>query len=303
MVANPMQKKARNSFLAGVAITLIICALLGIVFYFLVVRQDQIKDKEEGVLTYAYRLKADVKSGEEITADKVEEILVKDKVVPAGAFPSRIKTADGKDWTQTAFPTGYKSKLDLNAGTILANSLVYEGEERTNDLRYAEYNMLMLPTTLQVGTYIDIRITFPNGQDFIVASKKQVKSILGNTIGIELSEEEILMMESAIVEAYIMKSSKIYAIQYVEPGNQEAAVETYTPTDEVKNLITINPNIKNEARQDLLNRFDTSRRQEINNEKNSYQATEQQNLEEKVKQEIENAKAAREAYLAGLTSY
>ena len=229
MVANPMQRKARNSFLLGMVITLIVCAIIGVVLYFLLSGQEKEKEEQEGTLTYAYKLKTSVQSGEEITFDKVESVLVTEKAVPIGAFPSKTKitNSNGKEtWIDSVFPSGYKSKIDLSAGTILSYDLVYEGEAVTNDIRYVEYNMLVLPTTIMVGDYIDIRLTLPSGQDLIVVSKKEVKSMLGDTIGLELSEGEILMMESAIVEAYIMTASKLYAIQYIEPGIQEPARKT-----------------------------------------------------------------------------
>ncbi len=306
MVANPMQKRARNSFLLGMIITLVICAIIGGLVYFLLSNKEKEKEEEEGTLTYAYRLKSNVKSGEEITLDKVESVLVTEKAVPTGAFAAKTKIVDsnGKEtWHDSAFPSGYKSKLDLNAGTILADSFVYADEQLTNDVRYAEYNMLVLPTKVAVGDYIDIRLTLPNGQDLIVVSKKEVKTLLGDTIGLELSEGEILMMESAIVEAYIMTSSKLYAIQYVEPGMQDAAVKTYTPTESVQNLIAADGNIAGEARNALRERFDKNMRGYIDGDKNAYSANSQTNLETKLQEEIENAKAAREAYLSGLTSY
>jgi len=306
MVANPMQRKARNSFLLGMVITLIVCAIIGVAVYFLLSGKDEEKIQQEGTLTYAYRLKIDVESGEEITFDKVESVLVSEKAVPTGAFASKIKTANSKGkevWVDAGFPSGYKSKLDLRAGTILASNLVYEGEQLTNDVRYIEYNMILLPTTVMEGDYIDIRLTLPNGQDLIVVSKKEVKSILGDTIGLELSEAEILIMESAIVEAYTMPASKFYAIQYVEPGMQTAATKTYAPTETVQGLIERNPNITNEAKAELINRFNPDIRAWTNQDKNAYAASAQTNIETGVQEEIENAKAAREAYLSGLTSY
>jgi len=303
MVANPMQKRARNAFLLGMMITFIVCALIGVLAYFLISNKDKAKQQEEGTLTYAYKLKVAVRSGEEITSDKVESVLVTEKAVPAGAFASKVKNKDTNKWVDRAFPLGYKSKLDLNAGTILSDSMIYEGEDISNDTRYVEYNMLVLPTTILEGDYIDIRLTLPNGQDLVVISKKQVKSLLGNTVGLELTEGDILMMESAIVEAYIMKSSKLYAIQYVEPGRQEAAVKTYSPTTAVQELIKANSNITSEARNVLQARFIKGLRSYIDADKNAYSASAQNNLEEGLQEEIENARAAREAYLSGLTSY
>ena len=306
MVANPMQRKARNSFLLGMIITLIVCAIIGIAIFLMVSSQNKAQEKEEGVLTYAYALVTNVRSGEEITSGKVQAVLVTEKAVPSGAFAAKVKTeTNGKEaWVDKAFPSGYKSKVDLTAGTILSSNLVYENEQLTDDSRYTEYNMLTLPTTISVGDYIDVRITFSNGQDLIVISKKEVKSILGDTIGLELTEGEILMMNSAIVEGYIMPTSKIYAIQYVEPGIQEAAAKTYTPTTEVQGLMARNPNITEEARVALANRFNSDIRIWISNQVNTYEEDDKKSsIEAGIQKEIENAKAAREAYLSGLTSY
>ena len=306
MVANPMQRKARNSFLLGMAITLIVCAIVGVILYFALSGQQKDKEEQEEVLTYAYRLKTAVQSGGEITFNMVESVLVTEKAVPAGAFPSKTKITNSKGketWVDSAFPSGYKSKLDLSAGTILSYDLVYEGEELTNDTRYVEYNMLVLPTTIDVGDYIDIRLTLSNGQDLIVISKKEVKSMIGDTIGLELSEGEILIMESAIVEAYVMTASKLYAIQYIEPGMQEAATNTYTPTEAVQGLMQRNPNLTTEAKTEFQNRFNADIRTWTNADKNAYAASSQANLETGIQQQIENARAAREAYLSGLTSY
>lgn len=306
MVANPMQKKARNSFLLGMIITLIICIIIGGMIFFLMSSKNKKQEAEEGVLTYAYSLVKDVKSGQEITSSMVQPVLVTEKAVPKGAFASKVNTnANGKEtWVDKAFPAGYKSKVNLTAGTILSSELVYEDEKLANDLRYVEYNMLTLPTTVSIGDYIDIRLTFSNGQDLIVVSKKEVKTMLGDTVGLELTEEEVLMMNSAIVEAYIMPTSKLYAIQYVEPGIQEAAIKTYTPTTEVQGLMGRNPNITEEARTALFNRFNSDIRIWINNGVNQYEAENRQaNITAGLQKEIENAKAAREAYLSGLTSY
>ena len=298
MVANPMQKKARNSFLLGVLITLIVCILIFILFYFLVI--DKPADEERGEEVKAYVLSQDVDSNGVITPGMLKQITVYQSMVPsnyvdASSFSNlQSQTTDGN----------LVAKVAMKANTVVTSDMLTTSQSKTtNDVRYVEYNMLTLPTTLAVGDYIDIRFTLPNGQDLIVVSKKEVKSIVGDTIGLEMSEGDIVMMESAIVEAYIMTASKLYVTQYIEPGNQEAAIATYTPTDEVKALIERNSNIVDEARTILLQRFNSGIRDLTNTQRNSYSATQQENLETKLQEEIENAKAAREAYLSGLTSY
>ena len=306
MVSNPMQKKARNSFLLGMIITLIVCIIIGALFYMILTKQSKAKEKEEGTLTYVYKLKSDVGAGHEITSANVESVMVTSKAVPNDAFASKTKSSNSKGketWTDKGFPGGYKAKVNLKAGTILSAGIVYEGEELTSDVRYVEYNMLALPTTVTEGEFVDIRLKLSNGQDLIVVSKKEIKSILGATIGLELSEGEILMMESAIVEAYVMSASKLYVTQYVEPGIQEAAKNTYVPTQAVQALIAADGNIVDTAKEALTREFSENKRAWVNNELSNYSGNETENIETKLKEEIENAKAAREAYLSGLTSY
>lgn len=294
MVSNPMQKKARVSFLLGVAVTIIVCAVIGIIV-FLVLTSGKKGEEDKGELVTAYVLSQDIKSGDLVTPASFKEIKIYESMVPRNYIDSsKLISMQGE----------YVAKVNMYKNAIVTTDTISAKEETTtNDLRYVEYNMLTLPTTIMVGDYIDIRLTLPSGQDLIVISKKQVKSILGDTIGLELAEGEILMMESAIVEAYIMTASKLYVIQYVEPGNQTAAVATYTPTAQVQSLIGGNPNITNEAKTILRNRFNENIRTETNNSRSAYNVEEQQNLEEGIQKQIEDAKAAREAYLSGLTSY
>ena len=318
MASNPMQRKARNSFLLGMIITLLICAIIGAALYFLVLKNSTVKQTEEGTLAYAYRLNKDIKSGQMITSADVEEVIATSKAVPAGAFPARTKTKDAKGketWKPVSYPGGYVAKVDLYEGTILAQSLVTEensslfvddgegGKMYADNVRYVEYNMLTLSTSVGLGDFVDIRLTLPNGQDLIVVSKKEIKTLLGNTLGFELTEEEILMMDSAIVEAYIMESANLYVTQYIEPGIQAAASKTYTPTEAVKQLINGNPNITGEARNALKARFNDNLRTWTDSARASYTDEEKTKLEENVKKQVENAQKAREAYLSGLDSY
>jgi len=358
MASNPMQKKARNSFLLGVIITLVICILIAVLFYFLVISKTITKKGEDAPKEVkAYALTQDVLSGQIITPDLLQLITVYDNMIPSNyvdqslMYTMELQDKEGnilytntngelyilvdnntqyetlqndskkviikedaagyyktkitgeKEYTQF-LTVPIVAKINMNKNTIITTDAIAKSDEVvTDDLRYVEYNMLTLPTTIFEGDYIDIRLTLPNGQDLIVVSKKEVKSILGDTIGLRLTEGEILMMESAIVESYIMTASKLYAIQYVDPGLQQAAIKTYTPTDAVQGLIQRNGNIVETAKAALLNRFNADIRTWTNTERNEYLDEEKDNLEEKLQLEIENARAAREAYLSGLTSY
>ena len=294
MAVNPMQKKARNSFLLGMIITLIVCAIIGVILYIAVIGPENKASKEKGTATKAYALNRDVKSGQEITADMLSPINTYSNLIPQHYIDSTILTS---------VESGKKvvAKVDLYKNTILTASTVTTEENTvTKDVRTMEYNMLTLPINLTIGDYVDIRITFPEGQDFIVIAKKEIKNIQGNTVTFDMSEADIVMLNSAIVESYIMKASNIYIAKYVEPGMQEKAANTYVPTAEVIRLIETDSNIVSTAKNELTSRFDANIRNQMNSTVNQYSEQGLTNVEEGIQKQIEDAKKAREEYLSSL---
>ena len=69
MASNPMQKKARNSFLLGMVLTLVIVLIIGVLLVFLVYIPNKEKEEERGKEVVAYVLNQDVTSGSTITTD------------------------------------------------------------------------------------------------------------------------------------------------------------------------------------------------------------------------------------------
>ena len=154
--------------------------------------------------------------------------------------------------------TSYVAKIDLRANTVLTASMIVAiNEKPTDDLREEEYNMIALPTTLVSDDTVDIRLRLANGQDFVVISKKRITvpsngtGLSATTISMKLNEGELLTMSSAIIDAYKMSGSKLYAIKYVEPGMQNSATLTYTPSQETLELLDKDPNILNVAKAEL----------------------------------------------------
>ena len=294
MAVNPMQKRARNSYLLGMIITLIVCAIIGVILYIAVIGPENKASKEKGTATKAYALNRDVKSGQEITADMLSPINTYSNLIPQNYIDSTILTS---------VESGKKvvAKVDLYKNTILTASTVTTEENTvTKDVRTMEYNMLTLPINLTIGDYVDIRITFPDGQDFIVIAKKEIKNIQGNTVTFDMSEADIVMLNSAIVESYIMKASNIYIAKYVEPGMQEKAANTYVPTAEVIRLIETDSNIVSTAKNELTSRFDANIRNRMNSTVNQYSEQGLTNVEEGIQKQIEDAEKAREEYLSSL---
>lgn len=100
---------------------------------------------------------------------------------------------------------------------------------------------------------IDIRIMFPNGEDYLVLSKKTIRTLhLDESIFyITLSEEEILRLASATIDAYTISGTRIYTTRYIEPSIQDEAIPTYPVRSETIDLLNTDPNILEIAQQTL----------------------------------------------------
>ena len=140
--------------------------------------------------------------------------------------------------------------IDIPKGTVITEKMLALKSEAVTDTnsinstyRLVEYSMIMLPTELQKGDTIDVRISYPNGQDFIVAAKKVVEKSDSTSIWLKLREDEILKMNSAIIEAYSVEGAKLYAVNYTQPGIQAAANANYPVSDKVYELLVQDPNI------------------------------------------------------------
>lgn len=310
MATNPMQRRSRNSFLLGMLVMLLIAGIIIGGLVFLLVQEKKKSEEQKKQLGEACILTRDVKKGTELSsADIIWETVstVQNGTALVGNRPKAVDSSVIPSNAATDVDlSNVLAKIDLKAGTILTKDMLVEINDQVNDdLRIQEYNMFSLPVKLNVDDYIDIRLTLPSGIDYIVASKKRVLDIEENTIWLKVSEEEMLSINNAIVEAYKMTGAKLTVNLYVEPGLQKTATPTYIVSQEVYNLIQSNPNIVATAKAALTDRYNaaglSSQRQIINTELNKYGEQASSNLEQAVKEEIESRKEQREKYLEGLS--
>ena len=110
-------------------------------------------------------------------------------------------------------------------------------------------------------------------------------------------------MSNAIVEAYIMQGSELYATTYVDAGMQDSSSLTYVASQDVLRIIDNNPNVTGEARNALGAKYTDGIRQQrtvINREIETYLEDSKENVEAGVAESIEKQKTARADYVAGL---
>lgn len=293
MAMNPMQKKARTSFLLGMFLTLI---LTGIVIVILILQLGKIKKEQDAIIyNQVYVVSQAATSGDTVMG-KATVKRVDSTVVPSNA----ITTANVGTYI-TELST---SKINLEVGTILTTDMINtEGQPDTADVRLQEYNMVILPTKLTAGETVDIRLRLPSGEDYIVLSKKYIEEANANTIWIKVGEDEILTMSNAIVEAYIMEGSLLYATTYTDAGIQGTSTPTYVAKNSVINLMNTDPNITAVAKAALASRYTENLRAQrdiINQSLNGYSGDATANVEEKLEQEIQRQQTARQEYVDSL---
>lgn len=314
MPKNPMQRKAQNSFLLGMFITLLIT---GAIIAFLVVQLTRVTNEQkeaEANRKQVYVLAQDISSGDTVTADLLQSQMVDGTTIPSNALTPAILEEQSSVYDEDGNlvrKVNIVSKIDLKQGTVVTSDMIMEEGEITADIRKVEYNMIIPQTQLESGSYVDIRLRLPDGQDLIVVSHEQVEipAIAGvdslNSMWFNLDETQILTLSCAIVESYKIQGSLLYVSEYVEPGFQDAATVTYLPSDEIINLINRDPNCVDEAKQAIFQRNNdannkTAVRNPVNNALNQNAEDAIDNVIDNVEEELQKTQEERQTYLESL---
>ena len=151
-------------------------------------------------------LTQDVIQGEVIEDSMLTTVSVHKKTVPSGA----LKKSD---------ISGKVAKYNIAANVPLTDSMLTT-EIIDADIRSQEINTVVMPSDLDEGDYVDIRIMYPNGTDYIVLAQKQVEKISGQTMWLNLAEDERLLLNSAMVDSFLNSGTKLYATKYADSDSQ-----------------------------------------------------------------------------------
>lgn len=247
MLVGPMKKKLVSTV---IVVAVVLTAVFGAILYVVWSgQQSEIKllqQKSETIQRYVFT--KNFSAGHVIDTGDLTLAAVKAETTPGNSFSAYVEVTPenrqeiymltGTNYNQyESIPTldllvGRKLKINVSTNTTLTEEmLVAVDEEATDDLRLEEFAMITLPSDTNTGDYIDVRIVFPTGEDFSVLTGKKVEKYTDNTLFMKLTEDDILTMGSAIVEAYMYDGTKIYATKYVDPFNQ---LYNHTKVDLVK---------------------------------------------------------------------
>lgn len=187
---------------------------------------------------------------------KAGDIITEDNLEPLTMYSSLLTD---QYITDTSTIIGQYFKIAVSPGTpLFYNSVMSDALDDTT--RDRDIVLDKLPTGIAVGDYIDIRITMPYGDDYVVISHKRVYAINDNSIKLYMTELEWNTYLGAMVDYYLNQAygCTIYGDKYVEPGLQQEAVAYYAVPTNIAALLQKNPNIVDKEKAASLNEWRTA---------------------------------------------
>ena len=163
---------------------------------------------------------------------------------------------------------GKHFKVPMTAGSVITIDCIYE-EVVSEDMRFYDVIVDVVPIGLEAGSFVDIRIKFGTGADFVGISHRRVAEVNENVLKLVLTENDIHMLSSMTVDNIVFNQnftatydvnndgkvnendrldpigSYIYAVEYVMGGVQDKAGEYYSPSPLVQGIMAKDPNIMN----------------------------------------------------------
>lgn len=179
-----------------------------------------------------YTVVNNVKAGDEINALELDTM----------TMPS--STVTSQHVTDPSLIDGRVFKIAVNPGTPITYNMTMS-EVIEDDMRDRDIILDRITVGIQEGDYIDIRMTMPYGDDYVVLSHKRVYGLNGDTIKLYLSESEWMTYQGAMIDYYLNSQygATIYADRYIEPGLQQDAVKYYAVPTNIAALMQKDPNI------------------------------------------------------------
>lgn len=143
---------------------------------------------------------------------------------------------------------GQYFKVNITPGTPITTDMVM-AEDYDATLRDIDISVNSWVVGMRKGDYVDLVLTLPMGQEYIVLTHKRIQQINERTVKMYLTEADRHTYQSALVDYYLHSGSgaRLYLTKYVEPGVQEAATPYYAVSDAVKSAMLQDPNIINIA--------------------------------------------------------
>lgn len=191
-----------------------------------------------------YTVSTAVKSGDEITDENIETMKMYSSLMTE-QFVTNPEDILGRYF-----------KIAVNPGTPILFNMAMD-EETEDSMRDRDIILDRVTVGLEVGDYIDVRITMPYSDDYIVLSHKRVYGINESSIKVHLTEYEWNVYQGALVDYFLNQEygCTIYGDKYVEPGIQQKAIPFYAVPSNIAALLQKNPNVLDKEEAASLNEW------------------------------------------------
>ena len=250
-----LRQKKRNMIIAaiaGLAVGLVPTGIIAGVIWNRYNTLDRYitEEKEKYKLYTGYVLNEELARGHVVAEQDIREITF-------------YSTSDLKS-VEISKLIGRTLRQGTEEGIIITEPMVYEDTGLEDSLRMYMFDYITVPQEIDNGAMFDIRIAFPNGEDYIVAKGKTLEARTEEGIFINATERELLMISSAYVDTTVYEGAKIYASIYVS-DYQPLSVVNYPVNLYVTRLSDWNPNLIEEIKEEM----DVEKRQVL--EQNLYE--------------------------------
>lgn len=202
----------------------------------------------EIVLKEVVGLVNEVNAGKKILDEDIQMISMPEANVPENAI---VNIADLK---------GKQARVDLKPNTVITPQLIADVDLTvTSRLRQIYYDYAS--TDIIDGDYVDVRLFYPTGEDYIVFSRVQVEKSSGNYVELMLNEGQYNLSKSMYMDYLNGKDAgvKIYLDKYIDPLLQKPSKVTYVSSDKIKQIVYGSPNVVDK----VLDSNNSAVRQEI----------------------------------------
>ena len=208
------------------------CVIIGILSFlvvsesFLFVRMKRENDS----------LTAQIRKGE-------RTVYVATEKIPKGSSISDEnveKTIGYSEASQACFITeeafGKTVSADVAEGMYLTESMIVSPGADTRNVYISDAE---IPENVADGSRIDVRIRYPNAEDYTVLADKIInKGTSGNGMVLALTEEEILILSSAVADKVSYSGVRLYVVGYPEYEQTDSATVNYPARQDI--LILLN---------------------------------------------------------------
>ena len=140
--------------------------------------------------------------------------------------------------------------------TSIQESVKQKDERWNGKERGIEVKGVALQQGLQEGDRIDIRIRYPDGEEYVVIAQRGCYDVAieENTMTMWLLEEEMLRLASSMVDCEYMNGI-LYTVRYRRDIKQESSKVNYIPKEAVYELMQNNPNVVEKAQISLWKKY------------------------------------------------